>query len=55
MVLNLHIKLATPVTLDFYSKRSNLFEKSSKLKFQQKVLSAGQQCAVYLTAPSDDK
>jgi len=53
MVVEIHMVLPTPISLDLYEKRKALFEKTNKFKLQ--LLSPRQQCKIYITVPTDEK
>ena len=54
-MLNLYVKLNTPINLDCYARRKDIYAVGNKAKFSSKRLQPGMQCSVYVTSINDEK
>eukprot|EP00795_Rhopilema_esculentum_P016379 gene16379-7781_t len=55
MVLNLSVKLNSPITLDCYARRKDIYTVNNRSKFSSRRLQPGMTCQVYITSLNDDK
>ena len=55
MVINLYIKLNTPINLDCYARRRDIYATGNKSKFTCKRMQPGMQCSVYVASIYDEK
>ncbi len=55
MVLNLSVKLNSPISVDCYASRKDIYSPNNRSKFRDRLLQPGFQCPVYLAALKMEK